>query len=194
MTDKPNSRVEELSSLAHALVLGLSPDSPREAVIEAYDAAKALVAAAEELRRTCNEIVRQWCEENGDLVWAPNPDDLTTARRLRDAPDNKVKCIKDPPEMLELVLESVEGDIDAALGVIGRCLSTSDTTWKQSEFGEQLGDEAWSKAFRRMENRRLAKGKPTQAQRKILEEKYMHTSQRAREEIKAEIERQKAEQ
>lgn len=188
------SHVERLAEQAHRLTLGLSPDSDREAVIQGYYAAAKLVKAAEELRRSCNEVVRQWCEENGDLVWAPDPDDLTTARRLRDAPDNKVKCIVEPSEMLEMILEHVEGDIDAGLRIIGQCLSTADGTWKQSEIGEMLGDDAWHKAFRRVEGRKLSKGKPTQKQRKLLEEKYTYTSKRAREEIAAEIERQKAEQ
>lgn len=184
------SHVERLAEQAHRLTLGLSPDSDRGAVIEAYSACEDLLAAVKELRRTCKEIVRQWVEERGDLVWAPNPEDLTTAIRLRNAPDNTVKCVLTPDEMVDLVLQESGGD----LGALGRLLSSSNSTWKQGELRELLGDDAWSKAFRRESGQKLVKGKPTKSQSKLLKERYSYASKRAREEIAAEIERQKAEQ
>lgn len=190
MTDKPSSRVERLSSRAHALVLGLSTESSREAVIEAYMTCGDLLSAVKELRRTCKEIVRQWVEEHGDLVWAPNPDDLTTAIRLRNAPDSRIRCVLTPDEMVDLILEKSGGDLE----ILGRLLSSSDSTWKQGELRELLGDDAWAKAFRRDDGQRLAKTKPTKKQEKLLMERYSYTSERGREEIKAEIDRQKAEQ
>lgn len=167
-------------SKAEAATKNVRPGAEEQRIWDAWDAMADLLSAAKKMKSDLKLRVAEYLEEEGGEIYQimkpgeTSPDD----RRLRLAPDNKVKPKATPGETLDRLLTLSAGDMEP----VERCLSAG--AWKQGEVKELFGEDVWGELFVREEGQTVVTAKPTKKQRKIVEEKFAFVSKRWRGEFR----------